>query len=151
MSSLTAVELVSTVIDELVSQLDSKYEAWDLYRAHDKTWRLSIGEGRAKITFESETITAAMQKALHYISLPLVPRCPIIPNMTYFSVRKSGSYWTLEYQGRDIQYRIDTKKKAMATASLIQENAKVAHKKWEEEHGWTLNKEQGVDFEYLNP
>jgi hypothetical protein len=135
-------------VDALVATLDERYgrHNWNL-------WSASIGGWVVKLNKEvsshyGETISEALQAAIDYKPLPVVPRRPIEFLAANAEIYKSASLWRVRYDGRDCCVGARTKRAAWDWCEMAEHANKKATEDWETNHGWTLGKQEGVDFRY---
>jgi len=135
-------------VDALAATLDERYgkNGWDMYRGIF-FWIARIHKDGS--THQGDTISQALQLAIDHKPLPMVPRRPSIFSASGAIVYKvRGGGWGVEYKGRDCYVWLPTKKLAEQWAKQEEERADKAYEDWMTNHGWTLGKQEGMDFRY---
>jgi hypothetical protein len=136
-------------VDALAAVLDERYgkDGWALWRAAIGGWVVKLDCDKS--THSKPTIGQALQLAIDHKPLPVVPRRPSLFSADGASIYKSGrSGWRVEYKDRDRGVLLKTKKLAEQWAKQEEERADKAYEDWMANHGWTLGKQEGVDFRY---
>jgi hypothetical protein len=136
-------------VDALVATLDGKYgpDGWSMWRAAIGGWVVKLESDKS--THSRGTISQALQGAVNHKPLPVVPRMPGLFFAVGASIYKSGrSGWRVEYKDRDCGVLLKNKKLAEQWAKQNEERVDKAYEDWMANHGWTLGKQEGVDFRY---
>ena len=142
-------ESMASDVDAMVSTLDERYgkNGWDMWRAAIGGWVVKIESDKS--THSKPTIGQALQWAIDHKPLPVVPRRPSLFSADGADIYKAGKRgWRVEYRGRDCCVWLDTKKLAEQWAKQEEERADKAYENWMANYGWTLGKQEGVDFRY---
>jgi hypothetical protein len=135
-------------VDALAVVLDERYgkNGWDMYRG-TFFWIARIDKDGS--THHGDTIGQAIMAAIDHKPLPVVPRRPSLFSADGAGIYKAGKRgWRVEYRGRDCCVWLETKKMAEQWAKQEEERADKAYEDWMANHGWTLDKQEGVDFRY---
>jgi hypothetical protein len=136
-------------VDALAATLDGKYgpDGWAMWRAAIGGWVVKIECDKS--THSKPTISQALQLAIDHKPLPVVPRRPGLFSADGAGIYKAGKRgWRVEYRGRDCCVWLETKKIAEQWAKQEEERADKAYEYWMTNYGWTLDKQEGVDFRY---
>ena len=136
-------------VDALVATLDGKYglDGWSMWRAAIGGWVVKLESDKS--THSRGTISLALQGAVNHKPLPVVPRRPSLFSASGATVYKvSGGGWGVEFQGHDCCVWLPTKKMAEQWAKQEEERADKVYEDWMANYGWTLGKQEGVDFRY---
>jgi hypothetical protein len=136
-------------VDALVAVLDERYgrHNWNLWSASIGGWVVKLN--KEKTSHYGDTIGEALQAAIDYKPLPVVPRRPSLFSADGAGIYKAGKRgWRVEYRGRDCCVWLETKKMAEQWAKQEEERADKAYEDWMANYGWTLGKQEGVDFRY---
>jgi hypothetical protein len=136
-------------VDAMAATLDDRYGpgGWDLWRAAIGGWVVKIESDKS--THSRDTIGQALQAAIDYKPLPVVPRRPSLFFADGASIYESGrSGWRVEYKDRDRGVLLKTKKLAEQWAKQEEQRSVEAHSSWMTNYGWTVGKQEGVDFRY---
>ena len=135
-------------VDAMAATLDERYGAygWSMWRAAIGGWVVKIESDKS--THSKPTISQALQLAIDHNPLPVVPRRPSIFSASGAIVCKRAGGWGVEYQGRDCHLLAGTKKLAQQWVKHEEERSWKACEDWMTNHGWTLGKQEGVDFRY---
>jgi hypothetical protein len=135
-------------IDALASTLDGKYgpDGWSLWLTAIGGWVVKIESDKS--THSKPTISQALQAAIDYKPLPVVPRRPSLFSASGADIYKSASLWRVRYDGRDCCVGARTKRAAWDWCEMTEYANKKAIENWEANYGWTLDKQEGVDFRY---
>lgn len=106
-------------VDELVATLDQRGEKWDLYRVHDRSWCVRLGDGRDDPNgraVRGGTIEEALTAATGSPRLPVVPRRPPVLTPNHFDTSKDGNRWVTRGHAPASGFMTTTTKKAAAEA-----------------------------------
>jgi hypothetical protein len=135
-------------VDAMVQTLDERYgmDGWAMWRAAIGGWVVKIESDKS--THSKPTISQALQAAIDYKPLPVVPRRPSLFSASGADIYKSASLWRVRYDGRDCCVGARTKRAAWDWCEMTEYANKKAIEDWETNHGWTLGKQEGVDFRY---
>ena len=136
-------------VDALACVLDERYgmDGWAMWRATIGGWVVKIESDKS--THSKPTISQALKAAIDYKPLPVVPRRPSLFSADGAGIYKAGKRgWRVEYRGRDCCVWLETKKMAEQWAKQEEERADKAYEDWMANYGWTLGKQEGVDFRY---
>jgi hypothetical protein len=135
-------------VNELAAILDAKYPGWWLWRTAGGDWGLQVKrEGQSESFVDSDLVTA-MQSAVDWRFLELVPREPNIVYESQFKVvRPNDREWELQHAGRYFG-RFKTKKMAMESIVKMVDWHQRLHDEWLAEFGWSREKIEGVDFRW---
>ena len=131
----------------LTTQLDLRFRRWDLYRAELGHWIVKIGTD----TVSDETLVGAMEKAVIFRPLPVIPRAPDRLSRSLFVARKqSASKWALMYDGSDCGvYNIKSKRLAEQAADKLTEQSHNRRDDWDAQYGaMVANGTEGTDYRY---
>ena len=141
-------EAMASDVDALVSTLDERYcmDGWAMWRAAIGGWVVKLECDQS--THSKPTISQALQAAIDYTPLPVVPRRPSLFSAAMAREYKSGNGWRVKYQGRDCGVLLPKKKLANDWAIHEDKRSLEAYNAWMANHGWTLGKQEGVDFRY---
>ena len=139
---------MSSDVDAMVATLDERYgrHNWNLWSASIGGWVVKLN--KEKTSHYGDTIGEALQAAIDYKPLPAVPRRPIEFLAANAEIHKSGSLWRVCYNGRDCCFGAKTKRAAWDWCEMTEYANKKAIENWMANHGWTLGKQEGVDFRY---
>ena len=138
----------SQAVRDLVSKMDEKFTRWDIYRTCLGAWKLKAEQATQTCEIESDDFVAAMEEALTWRALPLVPRPPSMLYRELFALKKNGSKWRVTYGGSDCCIQVDTKKEAEAFIDRQVAMSKSECDGWEINYGWSRDKVEGVDFRW---
>jgi hypothetical protein len=135
-------------VDAMVQTLDERYgmDGWAMWRAAIGGWVVKIESDKS--THSKPTISQALQAAIDYKPLPVVPRRPSLFSASGADIYKSASLWRVRYDGRDCCVGARTKRAAWDWCEMTEYANKKAIENWEANYGWTLGKQEGVDFRY---
>ena len=136
-------------VDAMVASLDGKYGpyGWSMWRAAIGGWVVKLDCDKS--THSKPTIGQALQLAVDHKPLPVVPRRPSLFSAAGAIVYKvRGGGWGVEYKGRDCYVWLPTKKMAEQWAKQNEDRVDKAYDAWMTNHGWTVGKQEGVDFRY---
>ncbi len=135
-------------VDALAATLDERYgmDGWAMWRAAIGGWVVKIESDKS--THSKPTIGQALQLAIDHKPLPVVPRRPIEFLAANAEIYKSGSLWRVCYNGRDWCVGARTKRAAWDWCEMTEYANKKEIENWEANYGWTLGKQEGVDFRY---
>lgn len=137
-------------LEELEQALNAKFNNdWDAWRTAVNRWLVRGKLNGQHFDAVSDSLTEAMRKVLEWVPLPEIPRRPVLLSLHLFEPYKSGSDWSLKYDGRPY-YGIccNTKKKALEFAERTVNRHQQALEKWDSEFHWSLSKTEGLDFVY---
>jgi hypothetical protein len=125
-------EAMASDVDALAATLDERYgmDGWAMWRAAIGGWVVKLESDKS--THSRGTISLALQGAVNHKPLPVVPRRPSLFSADGADVYKSGSTWRV----------------AEEWAKLHEKHIQQAYDDWMTNHGWTLGKQEGVDFRY---
>lgn len=131
---------------DMTLQLHKSVDNLQIHLTAQCEWYIRIEKDRRIREFQEKTIEEALQKALDYKWLPLVPKKP----ERYVYTIQKGSYgqYHIMYNG---YWVARYKKKSEAEEGLNQLNARQEKdiEEWNRQYAWTLTKQVGVDFEYI--
>ena len=135
-------------VDAMVATLDERYgkDGWSMWRAAIGGWVVKLECDKS--THSKDTISEAIKAAIDYKPLPVVPRRPIEFLAANAEIYKSGSLWRVWYKQRDCCVGARTKRAAWHWCEMTEYANKKAIEDWMTNHGWTLVKQEGVDFRY---
>jgi hypothetical protein len=136
-------------VDEMVSTLDERYgrHNWNLWSASIGGWVVKLN--KEKTSHYGDTIGEALQAAIDHKPLPVVPRRPSLFFYLDADIYKAGSSgWRIKFDCRDCGACFKTKKAAQQWARQEEERSVSSYNNWVDNHGWTLGKQEGVDFRY---
>ncbi len=141
-------EAMASDVDALAATLDERYgmDGWAMWRAAIGGWVVKLESDKS--THSRGTISLALQGAVNHKPLPVVPRRPSMFSASGAIVCKRAGGWGVEYQGRDCHLLAGTKKLAQQWVNHEEERSWKACEDWMTNHGWTLDKQEGVDFRY---
>lgn len=135
-------------IRELVSQADVKFTRWDVYRTALGEWHFKGEQATQVFEVTTDGFVEAIQQALQWRALPIVPRPKERLYASGFGFAKNGNKWRVTYLSRDCCVQFDTKRDAEA---YIERQVKLSQSEidsWELMYGWSRGKVEGVDFRY---
>jgi hypothetical protein len=140
-------EAMASDVDEMAATLDERYgkNGWDMYRGIF-FWIARIDKDGS--THHGDTIGQAIMAAIDHKPLPVVPRRPSLFSASGADIYKSASLWRVRYDGRDCCVGARTKRAAWDWCEMTEYANKKAIENWEANYGWTLGKQEGVDFRY---
>jgi len=135
-------------VDALASTLDGKYgpDGWSLWLTAIGGWVVKLECDKS--THSKPTISQAIRAAIDHKPLPVVPRRPSLFSASGADIYKSASLWRVRYDGRDCCVGARTKRAAWDWCEMTEYANKKAIENWEANYGWTLGKQEGVDFRY---
>ena len=136
-------------VDALACVLDERYGAgrWSLWRAAIGGWVVKLECDKS--THSKDTISQALQAAIDHKPLPVVPRRPSLFSASGADIYKAGRMaWRVEYMGRDCCVGFKKRQVAEQWAKREENIRQQAYEDWMTNHGWTLDKQEGVDFRY---
>lgn len=108
-------------------------------------WYVRVEKDGRRREFISESIEQALQEALDYKWLPLVPKKP---ERYEYIVKKGADGQYHCFRNGNWMFKTKTKSEVNEyLAGYISRDEEVI-KKWEEEYSWTIGKTEGVDFEH---
>lgn len=147
-SSELSVAHVQSLVRQLVVDMDAKFTRWDVYRTATGDWRLK-GEQSAQVCeVTANGFVEAIQQALQWRALPLVPRPRDRLYREGFAAKKHGNKWRMTYLGRDCYVQCNTKKEVESYADRQVALSISAAESWESLYGWSRDKVEGVDFRW---
>jgi hypothetical protein len=135
-------------VDEMAATLDGKYgpDGWAMWRAAIGGWVVKIESDKS--WHSQPTISQALQLAIDHTPLPVVPRRPSIFSASGTIVQRSYAGFRVGHNKRDCGVSLKTKKLAEQWAKDQEKQSWEAYDDWMANHGWTLGKQEGVDFRY---
>lgn len=142
------IDAADDVIDLLARRIVSRHGGFDVHRSETWNWVVTVWCGRRQQSFRDERLARAMLAAQLWTPLPQVPREPMVYTMSGFVSRKAGNHWRVDYAGRDCCVRLETKKAMMSFAEKCVARSEQHREEWIRDYGWTLERTEGVDFEY---
>ena len=132
-------------IQDLVSTLGSRVDTVTVSLLPSHWWLVGIEKDGKHKEFAAARLDCALQEAIDYKWLPLVPKRPQRHEYTV-QKRYNGEYEILRnghwMMRTDKNWKVEKyiKKRIGRDAIAIQE--------WNRQYAWTLTKQEGVDFEY---
>ena len=133
--------------DELIAALDAKFPAWEMRRTADKEWVSRDKHGGQ--THMSASMTDCLASLLYYVPLPLVPRKPTLLTLDRFTARKSGSWWSLFYDGVNKLHHFRTKKDALRHAEMHCRMSSENCAEWADKYGELVARgKEGIDYRW---
>lgn len=143
-----SVAPVESIVRQLVGDMDVKFTRWDIYRTAMGDWHLKGVQATQVCEITADGFVEAMQEALQWRALPLVPRPRERLYRENFQTKKNGSKWRMTYLGRDCYVQCDTKREAEAYADRQVALSISETDSWESMYGWSRDKTEGVDFRW---
>ncbi len=134
-------------VDEMVAALDAKHgPKWDMYRT-------ALGEFVVKLEsrklLSAETLSGAMQAAIDFTELPVIPRRPEVFHRSEYDTKKDGSKWVITHRRNEVCGNITSKKNAEAFIDNWNAIADQDCENWDNEYGPFISTHtEGVDFVY---
>lgn len=136
------------IVRKLVGDMDAKFARWDIYRTALGEWHLKGEQSAQTCEITADGFVEAIEEALQWRALPLVPRPRERLCREHFKPKKSGSKWRIAYLGRDCCVQCDTKRAVEALADRQVALSISETDRWESEYGWSREKTEGVDFRW---
>lgn len=131
-------------VDALTGELDRLFDSWDVWRRMGGGFCVKVSSGGRDKTASNTSLVAALTEASKFAFLPLVPARPIMVDL---HVEKVGRQWHVLTDSGQMAARFGTKKAAVAAIDRSGERVEKAIQEWDREHGWSVDKVEGVDFE----
>lgn len=132
-------------IQDLVSTLGRRVDTITVSLLPSHWWLVGIEKDGKHKEFAAARLEYALQEAIDYKWLPLVPKRPQRYEYTV-QKRYNGQYAIMRNGVTSISFRL--KREAESYLKKFIERDEKAIKEWEEKYAWTLTKQEGVDFEY---
>lgn len=133
-------------VDELISALDAKHPMWEMWRTATREEWVSRDSYKGKIHV-ARSIVDCMQLLLDYKPLPVVPRQPTLLTLDRFTARKSGSWWSLFYDGVNKLHHFRTKKDALRHAEMHCRMSSENCAEWADKYGELVARgKEGIDY-----
>lgn len=143
-----SVAPVQSIVRQLVGDMDVQFTRWDIYRTAMGDWHLKGEQSTQVCEITADGFVEAIQEALQWRALPLVPRPKERLYRENFKAKKNGSKWRMTYLGRDCYVQFDTKREAEAYADRQVALSISETDSWESMYGWSRDKTEGVDFRW---
>lgn len=138
----------SAVVRKLVGDMDIKFSRWDIYRTAMGDWHLKAEQSTQICELNADGFVEALERALQWRALPLVPRQRERLYRENFKSKKNGGKWRVTYLGRDCYVQFSTKREAESYADRQVELSISETDSWESMYGWSREKTEGVDFRW---
>src|SRR6056297_61469 len=148
LETTSSVAFVRSTVRQLVGDMDAKFTRWDIYRTAMGDWHLKGEQSTQVCEITADGFVEAIEEALQWRALPLVPRPRERLYRENFAAKKNGSKWLMTYLGRDCCVECDTKKEAEAYADCRVALSISETDSWESMYGWSRDKTEGVDFRW---
>lgn len=144
----TLVAPVHAIVRRLIGEMDMKFTRWDIWRTAMGEWHVKGEQSTQPFELTADGFTEALELALNWRALPLVPRPHERLYRNGFQSRKNGSKWRVSYLDRDCYIQVDTKREAEAYADRQVALSISETDSWESMYGWSRNKTEGVDYRW---
>lgn len=139
---------VQSIVRGLVGDMDVKFTRWDIHRTAMGEWHLKGEQSTQVCELTADGFVEAIQQALEWRALPLVPRPRERLYRENFQAKKNGSKWRMTYLGRDCCVQCDTKRETHDYADRQVALSISEADSWESMYGWSRDKTEGVDFRW---
>lgn len=136
----------------LIDILDARYPNWSMYRTAMKDWMVKLDAPAHADIVRGSTPEEALQAAVDFKCLPVIPRRPDPMNRADITVVKDGSKWRLLHHGQDMHCgNIKTKRGAELAADGFANRSIIELAKWDGEYLAIASGAEGVTFKYSTP
>lgn len=142
-------------LDNLLGQLLKKYgNRLQVWNTSSGTWCVQIKSNHLDRTknFNEPLLSTSVIAAIDYQWLPVAPRKPKKLFANGFTIRrtvsKTSSSWDAFYLDEFMFQHLGSKKECQTLIDKFIERSFEAYNNWFRDYGWTLDKTEGVDFEF---
>lgn len=139
---------LATPVRSLIGEVDIKFTRWDIYRTALGEWHFKGEQSTQVCELSADGFVEALEQALQWRALPLVPRPKELMYHYGFCVVKHGAKWRVKYMEKDCCVQFNAKRDAESWIERQVALSKSAFDSWECMYGWSYGKTEGVDFRY---